>query len=338
MPEPSPADSISIQPPRARRRARKRRWPRILFWFACCLLVLLFFAAVRGRAVAALRGQPRCPMLDGDLHLAGLSAPVTVRRDAHGVPHIDAATQDDLFVAQGYVTAQDRLWQMDAFAAMPTATWQRSWARAPGARQDTARSADPQPAQRIYNNLPADDRARLDDYARGVNLYIAQCENPDTLPAGVPPAHVSPAVLERRRLRQRGSDDGADAGHALPRPSSRARAFRAQLAQSLARSRSLSGRLVARPSAHRHQGGPDPAATRAAPRNDDDDDDDEDAPSTASAQRAARIPAAGPARAASSCSACPTCDGCAQARTTGSSPASTPPAASRCSQTICIWL
>ncbi len=39
---------------------------------------------------------------------------MTVRRDAHGVPHIEATTQDDLFVAQGYVTAQDRLWQMDA--------------------------------------------------------------------------------------------------------------------------------------------------------------------------------------------------------------------------------
>ena len=38
-----------------------------------------------------------------------------MRRDAHGVPHIDAATQEDLFVAQGYVTAQDRLWQMDVF-------------------------------------------------------------------------------------------------------------------------------------------------------------------------------------------------------------------------------
>ncbi len=38
-----------------------------------------------------------------------------VRRDAHGVPHIEAATQEDLFVAQGYVTAQDRLWQMDVF-------------------------------------------------------------------------------------------------------------------------------------------------------------------------------------------------------------------------------
>ena len=51
------------------------------------------------------------PQLDGDLHLVGLSAPVTVRRDAHGVPHVQAASQPDLFLAQGYLTAQERLWQ-----------------------------------------------------------------------------------------------------------------------------------------------------------------------------------------------------------------------------------
>src|ERR1700683_304327 len=69
----------------------------------------------RGRKRRWLRGAEKAalPVLDGELHVAGLSAPVTVRRDAHGVPHIDAATQDDLFLAQGYVTAQDRLWQMD---------------------------------------------------------------------------------------------------------------------------------------------------------------------------------------------------------------------------------
>jgi penicillin amidase len=44
----------------------------------------------------------------------GYLRPVIVRRDAHGVPHIEAATEDDHLVAQGYVTAQDRLWQMDA--------------------------------------------------------------------------------------------------------------------------------------------------------------------------------------------------------------------------------
>jgi penicillin G amidase len=53
------------------------------------------------------------PQLDGHLPVQGLSAPVTVTRDARGVPTIEAATLDDLFFAQGYVTAQDRLWQMD---------------------------------------------------------------------------------------------------------------------------------------------------------------------------------------------------------------------------------
>ncbi|MEO6982295.1 MAG: penicillin acylase family protein, partial [Edaphobacter sp.] len=43
----------------------------------------------------------------------GLSAPVTIQRDAHGVPYIRAASLDDLLIAQGFVTAQDRLWQMD---------------------------------------------------------------------------------------------------------------------------------------------------------------------------------------------------------------------------------
>src|SRR5580700_980914 len=47
------------------------------------------------------------------LLVAGLMAPVTVTRDGHGVPTIEAANLEDLFFAQGYVTAQDRLWQMD---------------------------------------------------------------------------------------------------------------------------------------------------------------------------------------------------------------------------------
>ncbi len=51
--------------------------------------------------------------LDGTVTLNGLQAPVSVARDAHGVPHLTAANLPDLFFAQGYVTAQDRLWQMD---------------------------------------------------------------------------------------------------------------------------------------------------------------------------------------------------------------------------------
>ena len=51
--------------------------------------------------------------MSGSLEVEGLSAPVRVTRDRWGVPHIVAATRDDLFFAQGFVQAEDRLFQMD---------------------------------------------------------------------------------------------------------------------------------------------------------------------------------------------------------------------------------
>jgi penicillin G amidase len=54
------------------------------------------------------------PQLDGNLTVAGLTAPVVVTRDSHGVPTIQAANLEDLFFAQGYVTAADRWFQMDS--------------------------------------------------------------------------------------------------------------------------------------------------------------------------------------------------------------------------------
>src|SRR4026207_189582 len=45
--------------------------------------------------------------------VAGLQKPVAVKIDAWGVPHVEALTLDDAFVAQGFAVARDRLWQMD---------------------------------------------------------------------------------------------------------------------------------------------------------------------------------------------------------------------------------
>src|SRR3954470_16038089 len=45
--------------------------------------------------------------------ISGLRDRVTVRRDERGIPYIEAANDDDLYFAQGYITATDRLWQMD---------------------------------------------------------------------------------------------------------------------------------------------------------------------------------------------------------------------------------
>ncbi len=164
-------------------RRSKSRWPRVLLWTAAGLLILLLFAA--GAALLWLRSVAKAalPQLDGDVHLAGLSAPVTVLRDAHGVPHINATTKDDLFVAQGYVTAQDRLWQMDASRRAANGDLAEILGPRLVTNDKTQRVLQIRlTAQRIYNRLPAADRAYFDDYARGVNLYIAQCEKSHTLP------------------------------------------------------------------------------------------------------------------------------------------------------------
>jgi penicillin amidase len=136
-----------------------------------------------GAGVLWLRSVARAalPVLDGDVHLTGLSTPVMVRRDAHGVPHIEASSQDDLFMAQGYVTAQDRLWQMDAFRRNANGELAEIMGRSMVKHDRAQRVLQIRnTARRIYANLPAADRARLDDYARGVNQFIAQ--HRETLP------------------------------------------------------------------------------------------------------------------------------------------------------------
>ncbi|MFZ5827417.1 MAG: penicillin acylase family protein [Bacillota bacterium] len=53
------------------------------------------------------------PPLSGSLSIEGLREPVEIYRDGRGVPHIYARNLHDLYLAQGYITAQDRIWQME---------------------------------------------------------------------------------------------------------------------------------------------------------------------------------------------------------------------------------
>ena len=155
--------------------SRKRRWPRVLLWSVGGLLALVLLTAVAGVLWLRSAATAALPTLDGDLHLAGLSAPVIVHRDAHGVPHIEAATEDDLFVAQGYVTAQDRLWQMDLFRRNANGELAEILGSSMVKHDRAQRVLQLRnTARRIYANQPPADRVRLDAYARGVNLFIAQ--------------------------------------------------------------------------------------------------------------------------------------------------------------------
>jgi penicillin amidase len=182
---PSYASILGTEP------SRKRRSVRILLWIFAGLVAVGVLAVVAGVLWLRSAEKSALPVLDGEVHVAGLSAPVTVRRDEHGVPHLEAATQDDLFVAQGYVTAQDRLWQMDAFRRNANG----ELAEVMGSsllKHDKAQRVMQfrLTARRVYANLPPADRTRLDEYARGVNLFIDQ--HKDALPAEFRLLHYSP--------------------------------------------------------------------------------------------------------------------------------------------------
>jgi penicillin amidase len=79
---------------------------RIFLWVFAILIVAI-------GAVAWWFIYRPLPQMDGNASLPGLKQEVTVERDQWGVPHIRAASVEDLAEAQGYVMAQDRLWQMD---------------------------------------------------------------------------------------------------------------------------------------------------------------------------------------------------------------------------------
>src|ERR1700694_4550841 len=89
------------------------RLPRNLAIGFVAVLVLLVVAFYSARIWARHAMRDSLPQLAGSIAIHGLSAPVTVQRDTHGVPSIRAASLDDLILAQGYVTAQDRLWPLE---------------------------------------------------------------------------------------------------------------------------------------------------------------------------------------------------------------------------------
>ena len=84
----------------------------VLKWVGWGVLALLGLTTVAAAGIFFwLCGS--LPEIDGERTLAGLSAPVEVIRDEHGVPHIMAESEEDALFALGFVHAQDRMWQME---------------------------------------------------------------------------------------------------------------------------------------------------------------------------------------------------------------------------------
>ena len=174
------------------RRRKKFRWLRFILYALLALILLVALMAAAGILWLHSAAKSALPQLDGEIHLNNaLSAPATVRRDTHGVPHIEAATQTDLFTAQGYITAQDRLWQMDLYRRHAGGELAELLGSSLIAHDKAQRVLGfRKAAHRIYTSLSPNDKSGLDAYARGVNLFIAQ--HSDALPAEFKLLHYTP--------------------------------------------------------------------------------------------------------------------------------------------------
>ena len=149
----------------------RRRNPALrILYYAICLLLVALIAAVWWLYWIARRPLPQ---LDGSVSVSGISSKVRVIRDEHGVPTIEAATLADLFFAQGYVTAQDRLWQMDmmrraAAGELSEVIGESTVKMDRDQRILGLRSA----AEAAEKSISARDRVYFDAYARGVNAFL----------------------------------------------------------------------------------------------------------------------------------------------------------------------
>jgi penicillin amidase len=127
--------------------------------------------------------QAALPQLGGVVRIEGLEGPVEVYRDRFGIPHIQASCEPDAFFAQGYVTAQDRLWQMEYDRRRGSGRWAEA-VGVPALEQDKLmrRFRLEASARLDYQAVNGHTRSILDAYARGVNAFIDGPEGTPCLP------------------------------------------------------------------------------------------------------------------------------------------------------------
>ncbi len=158
--------------------------------FRSALVITIFFVIVSSTVLLRSRtyasGQQATPANTSTIQLPGLRERVTIRRDERGIPYIEARNDEDLAFAQGYVTANDRLWQMDLFRRTERGELAEVLTAGPNnvaLEQDKQHRTlgFAQVAEAEVAQASPQARALLDAYARGVNAYIASLD-PKALP------------------------------------------------------------------------------------------------------------------------------------------------------------
>ena len=157
---------------------KKRKWLKWTIYIASAIIAVLLIAVIGLNLFLSYSK----PTIKGEVTLSILEADVKVVRDEVGVPHITAESEADLYRAQGYVQAQDRLFQMDLSrrqasgrlaevvgeAAVPTDKFFRTF---------SLRHA----AEKSWDNYDAEAKQILEWFAEGVNTFIDEVKGTNKL-------------------------------------------------------------------------------------------------------------------------------------------------------------
>ncbi len=142
----------------------------MLKYIAAALLALILIAV--GVSWALLRAS--LPQLDGVAHADNLTGPVTIERDNRGVPTITAGSRADLAFATGFLHGQDRFFQMDLSRRLAAGELSELFGKVALEQDERARLfAFRHVAQAVLQRAPAEERALLEAYARGVNAGLS---------------------------------------------------------------------------------------------------------------------------------------------------------------------
>lgn len=147
---------------------------RILRRILLAVLILVVIVGAVGFGGFLYLTRRPFPQISGTINLPDLNAPVTIIRDQYGIPHIYASNSHDLFFAQGYVHAQDRLWEIEVGRMGISGRTSELSPSAFSIGQDkyVLTLGWRRAAQADYKAMDSEGKATLQAYADGLNAFI----------------------------------------------------------------------------------------------------------------------------------------------------------------------
>lgn len=146
---------------------------RVLRRLATVVLILVLVLVLAVGALLTWITARSLPQVSGTLSLAGLHGTVTVTRDVNGMIDVYADDAHDLFLAQGYVHAQERIWQMELWRHIALGRLSELFGSSELSTDEFIRTLGwPEAAQADLDAMSPDTRAALDAYSAGVNDYL----------------------------------------------------------------------------------------------------------------------------------------------------------------------